>query len=115
MSRDPDQNASVPETEIRGKLLRPQIWRHPDRHVTVAISHASNDPGRHRAFQIRASFDAEREGWQAFVSSRNNNEQYGEWSRLPGVNGEVFPTPAACIGHAATVLIAAFDNEFALD
>jgi hypothetical protein len=95
----------------RGKLLRPQAWRRPDRHVTVAISHASNDPGRHRTFKIRASFDAERNGWQAFVSPHHHNEQYGEWSLLLGLNGQLFATPAACLGHAASVLIAAFDDE----
>lgn len=113
MSKHPEQNASVIDT--RGKLLRPHVWRSPDRYVTVAISHASNDPGRHRAFQIRASFDPEREGWQAYVSSQNNNEQYGDWSMLLGVKSQLFSTPAACLGHAATVLIAAFDSEFASD
>lgn len=113
MSKHPDQNASLPET--RGKLLRPQVWRRPDRHISVAISHASDDPGRHRAFQIRASFDPEREGWQAYVSPQNNNEQFGEWSMLLGVQGQLFPTPAACLGHATTVLIAAFDSELAPD
>jgi hypothetical protein len=95
----------------RGKLLRPHAWRRPDRHVTVAISHASNDPGRHRTFKIRASFDADRDGWQAFVSPHHHNEQYGEWSLLLGLNGQLFATPAACLGHAASVLIAAFDDE----
>jgi hypothetical protein len=77
----------------------------------VAISHASNDPGRHRTFKIRASFDADRGGWQAFVSPHHHNEQYGEWSLLLGLNGQLFATPAACLGHAASVLIAAFDGE----
>ncbi len=95
----------------RGKVLRPSVWRRPDRHVTIAISHASNDPARHRTFKIRASFDAERDGWQAFVSPHHHNERYGEWSLLLGVNGQVFATPAACLGHAASVLIAAFDGE----
>jgi hypothetical protein len=113
MPQQPEPNALVPGT--RGKLLRPQVWQGPDRHVTVAISHASNDPGRHRAFQIRASFDAEREGWQAYISSQNNNDQYGEWSSLLGVHDQVFPTPADCLGHATTVLITAFDNEPAPD
>jgi hypothetical protein len=95
----------------RGKLLRPQAWRRPDRHVSVAISHVSNDPSRHRTFKIRASFDAKRNGWQAFVSPHHHNEQYGEWSLLLGLNGQLFATPAACLGHAASVLIAAFDGE----
>lgn len=95
----------------RGKMLRPRIWSQPDRHVSIAISHASNDPGLHRAFKIRASFDTERDGWQAHVSPHHHNEQYGEWSLLLGVNGRLFPTAAACLGHAATVLIAAFDGE----
>lgn len=99
------------DTSDRGKMLRPRVWRRPDRHVSLAISHASNDPARHRTFKIRASFDAERDGWQAFVSPHHHNEQYGEWSLLLGVNGQVFATPAACLGHAASVLIAAFDGE----
>jgi hypothetical protein len=95
----------------RGRLLRPHIWRYPDRHVSVAISHESNDPGRHRAFKIRASFDVEGEGWRAYVSPHHHNEQYGEWSLLLGANGRLFATPSACLGHAASVLIAAFDGE----
>lgn len=109
MSEQPGQkpvNASD-----RGKLLRPPSWRRPDRHVSVAISHASNDPSRHRTFKIRASFDAERNGWRAFVSPHHHNEQYGEWSLLLNGNDQRFPTAAACLGHAASVLIAAFDDE----
>jgi hypothetical protein len=109
MSEHSGQEAS--DTSDRGKLLRPRAWSQPDRHVSVAISHASNDPGRHRTFKIRASFDAERDGWQAYVSPHHHNEQYGDWSLLLGVNGRVFPTAAACLGHAASVLIATFDDE----
>jgi hypothetical protein len=99
------------DAKDRGKLLRPRVWRRPDRHVSVAISHVSDDPALHRTFKIRASFDAERDGWQAFVSPHHHNEQYGEWSLLLGLNGRLFPTAAACLGHAASVLIAAFDGE----
>jgi hypothetical protein len=109
MSEHSGQEAA--DEKDRGKLLRPRVWRCPDRHVSVAISHVSDDPGRHRTFKIRASFDAERDGWQAFVSPHHHNEQYGEWSLLLGLNGRLFPTAAACLGHAASVLIAAFDGE----
>lgn len=107
-----EQSGQKPaDASDRGKLLRPRAWRRPDRHVSVAISHESNDPGRHRTFKIRASFDAERSGWQAFVSPHHHNEQYGEWSLLLGLDGRLFATSAACLSHAATVLIAAFDGE----
>ena len=115
MPEQPGQDTSAPDDDDRGKVLRPRVWRYPDRHVSVAISHASNDPSRHRAFKIRASFNAERDGWQAFVSPHHHNEQYGEWSLLLGVNGRHFPTPAACLGYAASVLIAAFDGEVVED
>lgn len=109
MSKHTDQSVSSPGD--RGKVLRPRVWRHPDRHVSVAISHASNDPGRHRTFKIRASFDLERNGWLAFVSPHHHNEQYGEWTPLLGENGPLFATAAACLGYAASVLIATFDGE----
>jgi hypothetical protein len=109
MPEHPDQH--TPDFDDRGKLLRPRVWHCPDRHASVAISHASNDPSRHRAFKIRASFDAARDGWQAYVSQHHHNEQYGDWSLLLGVNGQLFPTPATCLGNAASVLIAAFDDE----
>ena len=108
MSERTNQKAEPPDD--RGKMLRPRVWRHPDRHVSVAISHASNDPSRHRAFKIRASYVAEGDGWHAFVSPHHHNEQYGEWTLLEE-NDRLFHTAAACLGHAASVLIAAFDGD----
>lgn len=93
----------------RGKMLRPQVWGRPDRHIMVAISHASNDPARHRTIQIRASFDAERNGWRAYVSPQDLNDQYGEWSWLPGTLDQSYATVAECLGQAVTELISAFD------
>lgn len=108
----PEQSSQeTVDTRDRGKLLRPRAWSQPDRHVSIAISHASDDPGRHRTFKVRASFDPDRDGWQAYVSPHRHNEQYGEWTLLLDGNAQRFPTAASCLGHAATVLIAAFDGE----
>lgn len=99
----------------RGKMLRPHVWSRPDRHIMVAISHASNDPARHRTFQIRASFDMDRNGWRAHVSLQDHNDQSGEWALLPGVQDPLYATAAACLGHAVTELISAFDAEALAD
>lgn len=101
---------SASEAREGGRLLRPSQWRPPDRYVRLAISHSSNDPMQHRTFQIRAAFTAARHGWQASVSPQQHNDQYGAWAPL-GEDEAVFPTAAACLGHAATVLIASFDEE----
>jgi hypothetical protein len=95
----------------RGKLLRPAILRPADRHVLLGVSHASNDPARHRTFQIRATYDAARKGWQADVGEQNLNDQRGNWTRLLGQTAPVFATAAACLGHATTTIVAAFDES----
>ena len=109
MSERTNQATSPPGT--RGVMLRPRAWSHPDRHVFIAISHASNDPSLHETYKIRASYVAESDGWQAFVSRHHHNEQYGEWTPLFEEGAHVFATPAACLGFAASTLIAAFDGE----
>jgi hypothetical protein len=93
--------------------LRPDIWRPPDRHILLGVSHASGDPARHRNFEIRASFDAESGGWTARVSEQNLNEQRGDWEgQLTGEGPmQVFPTPAACLGETVGRLIAIVDQE----
>ncbi len=95
----------------RGKLVRPAIWRPVDRHVLLGVSHASNDPARHRTFQIRATYEAERKGWQAYVGEQNLNDQRGDWTPLLGETTPVFATAAACLGHATTTIVAAFDDD----
>lgn len=108
MSGSEDATAS---TSDRGKMLRPQVWRRPDRHVMVAISHPSNDPALHRTVQIRASFDVDRNGWRAHVSPQDHNDQYGDWSLLFRTEDSLYPTAAACLGHAVTELVSALDAE----
>lgn len=96
-----------------GRMLRPEIWRPPDRHILVGVSHASDDPSRHRVFEIRASFNAASGGWVARVGEQNLNEQRGDWE--PALDSEglptVFPTAAACLGDAVARLIAVVDKE----
>lgn len=94
----------------RGKLAPPAIWHPADRHVVLGISHASNDPARHRTFQIRASYDANRGGWQAFVGEQNLNDQRGDWMQLLAETTSIFPTAAACLGNATTTIVALFDE-----
>jgi len=86
------------------------FWRRADRHVLLGVSHASNDPARHRTFQIRASFDADSGGWRAHVGEQNLNDQRGEWTRVLEETAAIFPTAAACLGHATTVIITTFDE-----
>ena len=100
MSQDPE----------RGRVLRPSIWHPADRHVLLGVSHASNDPARHRTFQIRASYDPDRGGWQAFVGEQNLNDQRGVWRQLLAETASTFPTAAACLGNATTTIVALFDE-----
>jgi hypothetical protein len=97
----------------RGRVLRPVVWRPPDRHILLGVSHASGDPARHRNFEVRASYDAGSGGWTARVSEQNLNEQRGDWEgQLTGGGPpQYFPTPAACLGETVSRLIAIVDQE----
>lgn len=88
-----------------GTVVRPQVWRRQDRHVVLAVSHTSQDPALHRTFQVRASFLNAEQGWRAFVSEQNFNDQFGEWSPLPGQDEVILPTAAACLGWATEALV----------
>jgi hypothetical protein len=95
-----------------GRVLRPQQWRPANRHIHLGVSHPSNDPSRHRDFEVRAVFDARAGGWVAHVGEQNLNEQRGQWHRLEQEHGRrVFPTAAACLGEAVATIIATVDEE----
>jgi hypothetical protein len=97
----------------RGRVVRPDVWRLPDRHILLGVSHASGDPARHRNFEVRASYDVESGGWTARVSEQNLNEQRGDWEgQLTGGGpAQLFPTPAACLGETVGRLIAIVDQQ----
>lgn len=98
----------------RGDMLRfPQKRRSTDRHVLLGVSHASNDPARHRVFEVSASYDAARGGWVARSGEQNLNEQRGDWQLVESDEEltPVFPTAAECLGHAVTAIVAAVDRE----
>jgi hypothetical protein len=97
----------------RGRVLRPQVWHPPDRHILLGISHATDDPARHRTFELRAAFDVETGEWSARVGEQNLNEQRGDWEpHRANANGTPrFPTAAACLGDAVARLIALVDQE----
>jgi hypothetical protein len=98
-----------------GRVPRPITLRAPDRHILLGVSHPSDDPFKHRVFELRAAFDTARGGWVAHVGEQNHNEQRGDWLPLPAGGGEVrvFPTAAACLGDAVAIVIAAFDEDTA--
>jgi hypothetical protein len=104
----------APQAQPAGgrRVLRPEAWRPADRHIRLGVSHPSNDPSRHRVFEVRAVFDDRAEGWVAQVGEQNLNEQRGEWAPLlPDEAWDVFPSPAKCRGHAVTAIVAAVDRE----
>jgi hypothetical protein len=83
------------------------------RHILLGVSHPSNDPVRHRNFEVRAVFDAMTGEWIARVAEQNRNEQRGVWGayltdpeRMPA-----FPTAAACLGNAVTMIVGMVDRE----
>lgn len=111
MRRGPDGNRA--QSTGGGRVLRPNAWRPPDRHILVGVSHASGDPAHHRNFEIRASYDVVSGGWNARVGEQNLNEQRGDWDPPVTADGppQIFPTAAACLGDAVARLIAMVDQE----
>ena len=97
----------------RGRVLRPEVWQPPDRHILLGISHATDDPARHRTFEVRAVFDVESGEWSARVAEQNLNEQRGDWDPKPRDADAAprFPTAAACLGDAVTRLITMVDQD----
>ena len=97
----------------RGRMLRPGVWHRPDRHILLGISHPSDDPARHRTFEIRATYDVETGAWSARVGEQNLNEQRGDWEpELVDANGAPrFSTAAACLGDAVARLMTVVDQD----
>lgn len=85
----------------------------PDRHIRLGVSDATDDPARHRVFDLRASYDAARGGWVAWRSEQNLNDQQGHWVPLgPGPAAEqAYPTAAACLGDAVAAVITEVESD----
>ncbi len=96
-----------------GRMVRPDVWRTPDRHILLGVSHVSDDPALHRIFEVRASYEVTAGGWLASVAEQNQNEQREDWeSKLSGNTApSVFPTAAACLGDAVTAIVAMVDRD----
>ena len=87
--------------------------RREDRHIRLGVGHPSDDPARHRVFEIRASYSAAAGGWVAQVAEQNANEQFQGWRERPEEGGReaAFPTPASCLGDAVAFIVAMVDRE----
>ena len=87
--------------------------RPPDRHILLGVSHVSNDPARHRTFELRATYDVVSGEWLARVGEQNLNEQRGPWEPdlADAIQSQGFPTAAACLGDAVARVIAMVDQE----
>ena len=85
----------------------------PTRHILLGVSHPTDDPMRHRIFEIRATYDATAAGWVAQVGEQDRNEQRGAWQSLRAPDGAAtsFPTAAACLGAAVASIIATVDAD----
>ena len=84
------------------------------RHILLGVGHASDDPLRHRHFEIRAPYDQATNGWVAQVAEQNRNEQPGAWAAegvMDGIRSLVFPTAATCLGDAVTSIVTLVDRE----
>ena len=88
-----------------------------DRRLRVGVGHPSDDPARHRAFEVRATYRAAAGGWVAQIREENRNEQLEE-----GLGGQAvdtvadgppraFSTPAECLGDAVAGLVALIERE----
>lgn len=95
------------------RVIRPAVWRQQDRHIILGVSHPSDDPSRHRVFEVRATFDAGRGGWVALAAEQDLNEQRGDWGKIltDQDRAAAFPTAAVCLGHATAAIVAAVDQE----
>src|SRR5688500_7132247 len=80
-----------------------------DRSLRVGDGHPSGAPTRPRVFEVRASYDEAAGGWVAQVGELNRNDQLDGWGpeATDGGHPRAFPTPAACLGDAVAVLVAA--------
>jgi hypothetical protein len=109
----PERESNQEHGSVNHRVLRPAVWQRQNRHITLGVSHPSDDPSLHRVFDVRATFDAARGGWVAMVGEQNLNEQRGEWKQSLDVQGQpqVFPTAATCLGHATATIIAAVDRD----
>ena len=87
--------------------------RRPDRYIRLGVSHPSEDPARHRVFEIRASYSAAVGGWVAQVGEQNLNEQLVSWGATPDDDARptAFPTAAACLGDAVALVVDTVDRE----
>ena len=96
-------------------MVRPAQWHRPDRHISLAVSHPSDDPSRHRVFEVRAAFDLVAGGWVAHAGEQDRNEQRGAWEPLSGANHQsrAYPTAAACLGDAVAAIVAMVDRDAA--
>ena len=110
----PPPGAEPPEGQ-RGRVVRPAQWHRPDRHISLAVSHPSDDPSRHRVFEIRAAFDPAAGGWVAHVGEQDRNDQRGAWEPLSSAAHQTraFPTAAACLGNAVAAIVAMVDQDAA--
>lgn len=98
---------------MSASVQRPEIWRATDRHLLLGVSHPSDDPTRHRTFELRASYIVASNGWIARVAEQNVNEQRGDWERA-AVSGDLalaYPTAAICLGRAVTWVLEAVDRD----
>ena len=84
------------------------------RHILLGVSHVSDDPARHRHFELRAVYDPAAGGWVAQVAEQNRNEQPGAWAPALMPNElppQGFPTAAGCLGDAVTTLVTLVERE----
>jgi hypothetical protein len=110
---DAGEEPDRPPGDAARKVLRPAAWQPRDRHIILGVSHPTDDPSRHRVFEVRAVFDAARGGWAALAGEQDLNEQRGDWDPVLTERDQAssFPTAAACLGHATAAIIAAVDRE----
>lgn len=102
-----------PPDDGGGRIVRPPVWRTPDRHILLGISHPTDDPALHRVFEVRASYDEESGGWRARFAEQNLNEQRDDWGPKLAAHGARphFSTAASCLGEAVATLVAIVDEE----
>jgi hypothetical protein len=108
------EQAMRPAARVRSEERGQPMSRPPvDRHILLGVSHSSNDPARHRTFEVRAALDAEFGGWTARFGEKNPNAQLEGWGTrlMDGDTPRVFTTAASCLGSAVTSIVAMVEGD----
>lgn len=95
------------------RLAAPTPRQLASRYIVIGISDPSDDPSRHRVFEVSAVYDPILSGWVATVEEQDANAQLNRCQQWPrqGARLPVAPTAAACLGQTVEMIVAMVAGE----